>query len=50
MYLIPGWGTKIPHASWSKKKKKNQTKKHKTETILTNSIKTLKLVHILKIS
>ena len=27
---VPGWGAKIPHASWPKKKKE----KHKTEAIL----------------
>ena len=38
---IPGWGAKILYASWPKKQK------HKTEAILlTNSIKTLKMVHI----
>ena len=41
MYSIPGWGTKIPHFSWSK------TKQNKNN-IVTNSIKTLKLVHIFK--
>ena len=38
--LIPGQGAKIPHASWPKKQS------IKTEAILvTNSIKTLKVVH-----
>ena len=41
---IPGRGAKIPHASWPKKK---QTPKHKNRgNIVTNSIKTLKVVHI----
>ena len=31
---IPGWGAKIPHASWSKKKKKSRS------TIVINSMKT----------
>ena len=40
---IPGWGAKIPHAL--------QPKNQKTEnrsSIVTNSIKTLKMVHIKK--
>ena len=39
---IPGWGAKIPHASGLKKKKK----KKNTSNIVTNSIKTLKIIHI----
>ena len=39
---IPGRGAKIPHASWPK----NQNIK---QNIVTNSIKTLKMVHIKKI-
>ena len=39
--LIPGWGAMSPHVLWPKRKK------HKIETI-TNSIKTLKMVHIKK--
>ena len=38
---IPGWGAMSPHVLWPK------SKKHKIETI-TNSIKTLKMVHIKK--
>ena len=41
--LIPGWGAKIPHAS----RPKNQNIKR--SNIVTNSIKTLKMVHIKKI-
>ena len=26
---IPGWGTKIPHASWPKRKKEKERKKEK---------------------
>ena len=38
---VPGWGAKIAYASVAKKTK------HETEAILlTNSIKTLKVVHI----
>ena len=40
---IPGRGAKIPHASWPK----NQNIKRKQ--FVTNSIKTLKIVHIKKI-
>ena len=56
--LISGQGAKIPHASWQKKiknkkiknKKQNKKQKHKTEIILlTNCIKTLKMIHIKKI-
>ena len=39
---IPGWGAKIPHVSWPK----NQNVKQKQ--IVTNSIKTLKMVRIKK--
>ena len=38
--LIPGQGAKIPHASWPKKAKH----KNRSNTV-TNSIKTLKVVH-----
>ena len=38
--LILDWGAKIPHASWPK----NQNIKQKQQ-IVTNSIKTLKMVH-----
>ena len=41
--LISGREVKIPHALWPK----NQTKNRKN--IVTNSIKTLKMVHIQKI-
>ena len=37
---IPGWATKIPHASWPK----NQNTKQ--NNIVKNSVKTLKMVHI----
>ena len=41
--LISGGGTKIPHALWPK------TPKYKTETnLVTNSIRTIKMVHIKK--
>ena len=40
---IPGLGTKIPHTSWSK----NLDINHRSN-IATNSIKTLKMVHIKK--
>ena len=39
---IPGQGAKISHASWSKNQTKNRS------NIVTNSVKTLKLVHIKK--
>ena len=42
--LIPGWGAKIPHAL----QPKNQNIKNKSN-IVTNSMKTLKMVHIKKI-
>ena len=42
--LIPGRGTKIPHASWPKEP---QNIKQKFNTV-TSSIKTLKVVHIKK--
>ena len=35
--LIPGWRAKIPHVSWPKSQ---------TNNILTNSIKTFKMIHI----
>ena len=38
---IPGWGAKIPHASWPK----NQNIKNKSN-IVTNSIRLYKMVHI----
>ena len=38
--LIPDLGAKIPHASQSKRPK------YKTGTIVTNSVKALKVVHI----
>ena len=38
MGLIPGWGAKIPHASWPKNQSRNN--------IVTNLIKTFKMVHI----
>ena len=41
--VIPGQGTKIPHASMPKKQNINNR-----SNILTNSRKTLKMVHIKK--
>ena len=41
--LIPGQGAKIPHASWPK----NQNIKNRSN-VVTNSISTLKMVHIKK--
>ena len=40
MSSVPGWGTKIPHASWSKDQNRS--------IIITNPLKTLKMVHIKK--
>ena len=37
---IPGRATKIPHASWPKNQRMKQN------NIVTNSVKTLKMVHI----
>ena len=37
--LIPGWGTKISHALWQKKKKKKNRIENRNN-IITNSIKT----------
>ena len=42
--VIPGQGTKIPHASWPKKQNINNR-----SNIVANSRKTLKMVHIKKI-
>ena len=39
--LILGWGAKIPHAFWPENQNKNNR-----SNIVTNPIKTLKLVHI----
>ena len=41
MVSIPGWGTKIPHAS--------RTEKQNLKHIVTDLIKTLKMVHMKKI-
>ena len=41
MVSIPDWGSKIPHAS--------RTEKQNVKHILTDSIKTLKMVHMKKI-
>ena len=41
--LIPGWGARIPHASWPK----NQNIKNKNN-ITTNSIRALKMAHLKK--
>ena len=43
---IPGWEAKIPHV-WGQKKKNNPPKQNRSN-IGTNSIKTLKIVHIKK--
>ena len=40
---IPGQGTKIPHASWSKYQNINNR-----SNAVTNSLKTFKVVHIFK--
>ena len=45
MSSIPGQGVRIPHASWPK----NQSIKNRS-SIVTNSIKTLKMVHIKNVS
>ena len=29
--LVPGWGTRIPHATWAAKKKKKKIKKKKEQ-------------------
>ena len=42
MGLTPDWGAKIPHASPPKNRTSN------TSNIVTNSIKTLKMVHVKK--
>ena len=41
--LIPGWGARIPYASWPKSQNTNNR-----GNIVTNSIKTFKMVHIKK--
>ena len=41
--LIPGWGARIPHALWSKKQNVNNR-----SNIVTNSIRTIKMVHFKK--
>ena len=45
--MIPGQGTKIPHAPPPKKKKNLKKKKRRSNTV-TNSINTLKMIHIKK--
>ena len=47
MQGIPGQGARIPHALWPKKQKNPENPKHETQAI-TNSTKTLKMVHIKK--
>ena len=49
--LIPGQGTKIPHASQSvnQNMKKKKERKKERNNIVTYSTKTLKVVHINKI-
>ena len=42
--VIPDWGAKIPHVPRGQKKNKIQSRNN----IVTNSIKTLKMVHIKK--
>ena len=46
----PWWGVKIPHASWLKNQniKKKRRRRRRRSNIVTNSIKTLKVVHIKK--
>ena len=44
--LIPGSGTKMPHASWPKRNQEKKKNKKNRSNIVTNSIKTLKMVHI----
>ena len=39
--LIPGQGAMIPHATWSKNQNRNNR-----SNIVTNSVKTLKMIHI----
>ena len=41
--LIPGQGPKVPHASWPKTQNI-----HNCSNIVTNSIKSLKMIHIKK--
>ena len=41
--LIPGQGAMIPHATWSKNQNRNNR-----SNIVTNSVKTLKIIHINK--
>ena len=41
--LIPGQAAKIPHTSWPKNQNMNRS------NIVTDSVKTLKMVHIKKI-
>ena len=40
---VPGGAARIPHALWPKKKNQNMNNRN---NIVTNSIKTLKMVHI----
>ena len=47
--LIPGQGTKILQALWQKKKKKNTKNIKNRSNVITNSIKTFKMVHIKKL-
>ena len=44
---IPGQGVRVPHTSWPENK--NIKKKRSSSNIITNSVKILKMVHILKI-
>ena len=44
---IPGQGIRVPHTSWPENK--NIKKKRSSSNIITNSVKILKMVHILKI-
>ena len=41
---IPGQGAKSPYASWPKKQ--NKQTKHKGSNIVTNSVKTSKMIHM----
>ena len=47
MGSIPAWGAKIQYALWPKNQNKTKQKKNRSN-ILTDSIKTLKMVHIKK--
>ena len=46
--LIPGQGAKIPDGKPKKKNNNNKPQTENTNSIVTNSIRTLKMVHIKK--